>query len=298
MKVGFVGLGGMGSAMVANLLKAGHEVLVWSRRAEPATTLEKLGARVVATPLEAFGGDAFFSMLADDAAVRQVVVEGGLVGANDRTVHINCATVSVALAEELTALSEQAGAPYLAAPVFGRPEAAAAASLHIVAAGDASAIARVQPLFDVLGQRTWIVGNRPAQANIVKICGNFMLASAIETLSEASALANAHGVATKTLLDLMTSTLFDAPAYRTYGKIIADQSFEPPGFRLKLGFKDVRLALAASETSSVPMPFGAALRDVFVEAIAHGLADSDWSAISKVAQQRARLPRGDAPKED
>ena len=174
---------------------------------------------------------------------------------------------------------------------LGPPEAAAAAKLHIVAAGDPTAIARVQPLFDAIGQKTWVVGDRPSQANVVKICGNFILASAIETLSEASALANAYGVPTKTLLELMSSTLFASPAYQTYGKIIADQSFQPAGFRLKLGFKDVRLALAASEASNVPMPFGAVLRDVFIEAIAHGLGDVDWSAISQVAQRRAHLPR-------
>jgi 3-hydroxyisobutyrate dehydrogenase-like beta-hydroxyacid dehydrogenase len=295
MKVGFVGLGGMGSAMAANLLKAGHEVTVWSRRPEPAERLRELGARVVDSAREAFRGDAFLSMLSDDAAVRGVVIEGGLLAGRTDTIHINTATVSVALAEELTALHRQAGAPYLAAPVFGRPEAAAAAKLHIVTAGDPAVIAKVQPLFDAIGQKTWVVGDHPSQANVVKICGNFMLASAIETLSEASALANAYGVPTKTLLELMTSTLFASPVYQTYGKIIADQNFDPPGFRLKLGFKDVRLALAASEASSVPLPFGAALRDVFIEAIASGLADVDWSAISQVAQRRAHLPRPAAP---
>jgi 3-hydroxyisobutyrate dehydrogenase-like beta-hydroxyacid dehydrogenase len=291
VKVGFVGLGGMGSAMAANLLKAGHEVRVWSRRPEPADRLRELGAHVVDSPHAAFQGDAFVSMLSDDAAVRAVVVEGGLFAAKTDTIHINSATISVALADELTALHEKAGAPYLAAPVFGRPQAAAAAKLHVVAAGDPALIAKVQPLFDAIGQKTWIVGDRPSQANVVKICGNFMLASAIETLSEASALANAHDIPTKILLELMTSTLFASPAYQIYGKIITDQSFEPAGFRLKLGFKDLRLALAASEALNVPLPFGAALRDVFLEAIADGLEDVDWSAISQVAQRRAHLPR-------
>jgi 3-hydroxyisobutyrate dehydrogenase-like beta-hydroxyacid dehydrogenase len=289
VKVGFVGLGGMGSAMAANLLNAGHEVRVWSRRPEPADRLRELGAHVVDSPRAALQGDAFVSMLSDDAAVRAVVVEGGLFAAN--TIHINSATISVALAEELTALQEKAGAPYLAVPVFGRPQAAATAKLHVVAAGDPALIAKVQPLFDAIGQKTWIVGDRPSQANVVKICGNFMLASAIETLSEASALANAHDIPTKILLELMTSTLFASPAYQIYGKIITDQSFEPAGFRLKLGFKDLRLALAASEALNVPLPFGAALRDVFLEAIADGLEDVDWSAISQVAQRRAHLPR-------
>ena len=295
MKVGFVGLGGMGSAMAANLLKAGHEVAVWSRRPEPAERLRELGALVVEIPGDAFQGDAFISMLSDDAAVRAIIVGGGLLAGKTGAVHINSATISVACAEEMTRLHRELGVPYLAAPVFGRPEAAAAAKLHVVAAGDPTIIVKVQPLFDAIGQKTWIVGDQPSQANVVKICGNFMLASAIETLSEASALANAHGVPTKTLLELMTSTLFPSPAYQIYGKIIADQRFEPAGFRLKLGFKDVRLALAASEALNVPLPFGAALRDVFLEAIAGGLGDADWSAISQVAQRRAHLPRDAGP---
>jgi 3-hydroxyisobutyrate dehydrogenase-like beta-hydroxyacid dehydrogenase len=254
--------------------------------AEPAERLHALGARVVDNPRASFHGDAFFSMLSDDAAVRALIVEGGLLDGTTYTIDVNSATISVALADELTVLHEKAGAPYLAAPVFGRPDAAVAAKLHIVAAGDPAAIARVQPLFDAIGQKTWVVGDRPSQANVVEIRGNFMLASAIETLSEASALANAYGVRTKTLLELMSSTLFASPAYQTYGKRL-----EPTGFRLKLGFKDVRIALAASEASNVPMPFGAILRDVFVEAIAHGLGDVDWSAISQVAQLRAHLPR-------
>jgi 3-hydroxyisobutyrate dehydrogenase-like beta-hydroxyacid dehydrogenase len=281
MKLGFVGLGGMGSAMAANLLKAGHEVAVWSRRPEPAEAMRKLGACIADSPRAAFAGEALFAMLSDDAATRAVLVDGGLIDA----------TISVALAEELAALREKAGGRYVAAPVFGRPDAAAAAKLHIVAAGDPGVIAKMQPLFDALGQKTWIVGERPAQANVVKICGNFALASAIETLSEASALANAYDVPSQTLLGLLSGTLFDSPAYRGYGALIAERKFEPAGFRLKLGFKDVRLALAASEAASVPLPFGAVLRDVFVEAIAHGLGDADWSAISQVAQRRAQLPR-------
>jgi len=250
---------------------------------------------VVDSARAAFQGDAFISMLPDDAAIRSVIVDGGLISKTG-TMHINSATISVAFADELTTLHRKAGAPYLAAPVFGRPEAAAAGKLHIVTAGDPAFIAKAQPLFDAIGQKTWIVGETPSQANVVKICGNFMLATAIETLSEASALANAYDVPTKTLLELMSSTLFDSPAYRIYSHLVTERKFEPAGFRLKLGFKDVRLALAASEASNVPLPLGAVLRDVFVEAIAHGLGDVDWSAISEVAQRRAHLPR--PPKSD
>lgn len=291
MKVGFIGLGGMGMPMATNLIKAGHEVAVWSRKPGPAEALSALGARVVENPSAAFEGDALMSMLSDDAAVRALVMDSGLLaGASPGAVHINLATISIALANELTAFHRDAGLSYVAAPVFGRPDAAAARRLAVVAAGDPTAIAKVQPLLDAIGQRTWIVGDRPSQANAVKICGNYMLATAIESISEAAALGNSQGVATKTLLEIMTSTLFDAPAYRTYAKIISERAFDPPGFRMTLGFKDVRLALAAGEAAHVPLPFGSALRDVFLEAIAHGREGSDWAAISQIALRRANLP--------
>jgi len=295
MKVGFIGLGTMGLPMAANLLKAGHEVTVWSRQPGPAEALRALGAQIAESPRAAFRGDAFLSMLSDDSAVRAIVMDGGLFAdGGSATIHVNMATISVAFADELAAFHREAGVPYVAAPVFGRAEVAAAGRLNILAAGDRASIAKVQPLFDAMGQRTWLVGDRPSQANAVKICGNFMLASAIEAMSEAVALISAQGVPPKTFLEIMTSTLFDAPAYKGYAKIIGDQLFEPAGFRLTLGLKDVRLALSAGEAAHVPLPFASVMRDVFVEAIAHGLANSDWSAISQVALQRANLARGAA----
>lgn len=295
MKVGFVGLGTMGLPMAANLLKAGHEVTVWSRKPGPAHELRALGAQVAESPGAAFKGDAFLSMLSDDSSVRSIVMDGGLFAdGRSPTIHVNMATISVACADELAVFHRDAGVPYVAAPVFGRAEVAAAGRLNIVAAGDRASIARVQPLFDAMGQRTWLVGDRPSNANAVKIGGNFMLASAIEAMSEAAALLTAKGVPTKTFLEIMTSSLFDAPAYKGYARLIGDQAFEPAGFRLTLGFKDVRLALSASEAAHVPLPLASVLRDVFVEAIAHGLADSDWSAISQVALRRANLARGAA----
>jgi 3-hydroxyisobutyrate dehydrogenase-like beta-hydroxyacid dehydrogenase len=285
----------MGLPMAANLLKAGHEVAVWSRQPGPAEALRALGAQIAESPRAAFRGDAFLSMLSDDSAVRAIVMDGGLFAdGGSATIHVNMATISVAFADELAAFHRDGDVPYVAAPVFGRAEVAAAGRLNIVAAGDRASIAKVQPLFDAMGQRTWLVGDRPSQANAVKICGNFMLASAIEAMSEAVALISAQGVPPKTFLEIMTTALFDAPAYRGYAKIIGDQLFEPAGFRLTLGLKDIRLALSAGEAAHVPLPFASVMRDVFVEAIAHGLANSDWSAISQVALQRANLARGAA----
>jgi 3-hydroxyisobutyrate dehydrogenase-like beta-hydroxyacid dehydrogenase len=290
MDVGFIGLGAMGRGMAANLVKAGHRVRVWNRSPGPADELARAGAEVVAEPAAAFGG-AVFSMLADDQAVRQTVLEQGLLPrAPAGTVHVNLATVSVALAEELSAEHGRHGVEYVAAPVFGRPDAAAAGQLAIVAAGPAAALDRVQPLLDVLGRRTWRVGDRAAQANAVKIAGNFLIASAIESMAEAAVLVERHGVAPAALLDVMTSTLFSAPVYQNYGAQIVARRYEPAGFRLVLGLKDVRLALEAAEAGRAPMPFAGVLRDHFLEALAHGDGERDWAAVADVARRHAGLP--------
>jgi len=164
---------------------------------------------------------------------------------------------------------------------------ALAGKLNIVAAGDPSARARVQPLFDAMGQKTWPLGDEPERAIAVKLAGNFMLAAAIESMAEAAALANGHGVTTSELLEVLTSTLFAAPAYQNYGALIAARRYEPAAFRLALGLKDVNLALAAGAEGLAPMPFASILRDNLIDAIAHGDADRDWAALAEVALRRA-----------
>ncbi|MCW0416738.1 2-(hydroxymethyl)glutarate dehydrogenase [Xanthomonas sacchari] len=197
------------------------------------------------------------------------------------------ATISVALARELHALHAERGVAYLAMPVLGRVEVAAAGQLNLLAAGDAAALARVQPLLDVIGRKTWYFGTAPEQANAVKLAANLCLASAIGTMAEASALVRGHGVEAAEFLDMLTSTVFAAPAYQTYGGMIAEQRYSPAGFKATLGLKDVRLALNAGETRHVPMPLAAVLRDAFIKAIAHGDGDLDWAALAKVAARRA-----------
>lgn len=290
MKVGFIGLGAMGSAMASNLLKAGHTVTVWNRSPAATEPLASLGAKVARTPDRAAQGDALLSMLANDQAVRQVFIEDGVLDAMDRgTVHVNHATISVALARELTEEHARRGLEYVAAPVFGRPDMAAAAKLNILAAGRAEAIGRVAPLLAAMGSRTWPLGEMPERANVAKIAGNFMLASAIESMAEASALARAHGLGARDFLEIMTSTLFAAPAYQGYARLIAEQRFKPAGFALPLGYKDVGLALAAGEAARVPLPFAGVLRDSLLEALATGDEDVDWSVLSQVAARRACL---------
>jgi 3-hydroxyisobutyrate dehydrogenase-like beta-hydroxyacid dehydrogenase len=288
MDVGFLGLGAMGRPMALNLIKAGHRVRVWNRSRGTADALIANGATAAATPHDAFGAEAAISMLADDAATRSVILDSGVLNAAPRgLVHVNMATISVSCSRALADAHRERGIAYVAAPVFGRPDAAAAASLHIVAAGPVAAIDRVQPLFDVLGQKTWRVGDDAPRANVMKIAGNFLIACAIEAMSESAALAHAHGLAPRDLFEMLTSTLFASPIYKNYSALIVDQRFEPAGFALRLGLKDTRLALAAGEDAQVPLPFGSVLRDNFLDAIAHGDAERDWTAVAKVALRRA-----------
>ena len=290
MKVGFIGLGAMGSAMASNLIAAGHAVTVWNRSPEACEPLASLGARVASTPDRAAQGEVVCSMLADDRAVRAVFLDGGLLDAMDLgTVHVNHATISVALVRELVAAHAQRGLGYVAAPVFGRPAAAAAAKLNILVAAKPALVEQVRPLLEAMGSRVWPLGEAPERANVAKIAGNFMLASAIESMAEATALTRAHGISAADFLEVMTNTMFATPAYQAYAKLIAEQHFKPAGFALPLGLKDVGLALAASEAARVPLPFAGVLRDSLLEAVAAGDEDLDWSALSMVAARRAHL---------
>ena len=290
MQVGVIGVGRMGSAMARNLIKAGHKLRLCDTNAAPLQELEKEGAAIAANAKDAFAGDAVISMLPNDDAMRAVFVAGGVLpDGGSQTIHVNMATASVACAEELTALHKARGVPYVAATVWGRPDVAAAAELSIAVAGDGKAIDKVQPLFDVLGRRTTRVGAEPRMANVAKIAGNLLVASAIEAMGEAAALVRGYKMEAAAFLDLIVTALFDVPVYRGYSEQIASGVYEPPGFDMLLGFKDVRLALAAGEKVNVPLPFANAMRDAFLDALAHGDANKDWAAIAKVAARRAGL---------
>ena len=290
MKVGFIGLGAMGSAMASNLIKAGHEVTVWNRSPGPTEPLASLGAKVVRSADRAVLGDVLFSMLANDQAVRDVFITGGLLDAMDKgIVHVNHATISVELAKELAEEHAKRGVDYVAAPVFGRPDVAAAGKLNIVAAGRPGLIERVRPLLEAMGSRIWPLGDAPERANVVKIAGNFMLGAAIESMAEASALTRGHGVSAADFLEVMTSTLFASPAFQAYGKLIAEQRYTPAGFALPLGYKDIGLALSAGDAARVPLPLAGLLRDSLLEALSAGDEDVDWSIMAQVAARRAHL---------
>ena len=291
MKIGFIGLGQMGSAMAANLLKAGHDVTVYNRSRDKAEALVGEGAKIAATVAEACGGEAVFTMLANDDALSAVVHgDGGLLASLVKgAIHISSSTISVALSERLTKEHAAVGQRFVSAPVFGRPEAAAAAKLFVAAAGEPGAIEAVTPLFEAIGQRTFVLGEEPKSANLVKLSGNFLIASVIESLGEAMALVEKGGVDRHQYLDLLTSTLFSAPVYKTYGGLIADRKFKPAGFAAPLGQKDIRLALAAGEALTVPLPLASLLRDRFLTLLAHGGEDLDWSAVGALAAKDAGL---------
>lgn len=291
MKVGFIGLGQMGSAMAVNLIKAGHEVTVYNRSRDKAEALAGEGAKVAGTVAEACDGQAVFTMLAHDDALSAVVHgDGGvLTSLGKGAVHISASTISVAMSERLTEDHAAKGQRFVAAPVFGRPEAAAAAKLFVAAAGAPDAIQTVTPLFEAIGQRTFVLGEEPKAANLVKLSGNFLIASVIESLGEAMALVEKGGVDRHAYLDLLTSTLFNAPVYKTYGGLIADRKFKPAGFTAPLGQKDIRLALAAGEALNVPLPLASLLRDRFLTLLAHGGEELDWSAVGALAAKDAGL---------
>jgi 3-hydroxyisobutyrate dehydrogenase-like beta-hydroxyacid dehydrogenase len=251
--------------------------------------LARQGAEPVEEARLAFGG-VVISMLADDEAVREIILGQRLLhSAPPGTVHVNMATISVRFAAELAAEHRRHGVQYVSAPVFGRPDAAAAGQLNIVAAGDAAAIDRVQPLLDVIGQRTWRVGADPLQANAVKVAGNFMIAAAIESMAEAAVMVERYGVPAAEMLNVLTSTLFAAPVYKNYGALIAERRYEPAGFRLALGLKDMRLVLEAADSGRTPMPFASVLRDHLLEAVAQGQGERDWAALAEVARRHAGL---------
>lgn len=292
MKIAFIGLGNMGSHMARNLLRAGHEVTVWNRTLSKAEEHCALGAKVAKSPAKAAKDvEAIITMLADDNAVESAVLHPGgvLEGLPKGAAHLSMSTISVALSKKLAEEHAKRGQQYIAAPVFGRPEAAEAAKLFVAVAGDNTAVERLKPLLEAIGQRVFVMGDKPEMANVVKLSGNFLIASVIESLGEAVALTRKYGVDPHQYVEFLTNSLFAAPVYKTYGGLIADEKYQPAGFRIRLGLKDVKLALAAAESVDAPLPFASTIRDHMLTAIARGMEDMDWSATAKLAAENAGL---------
>ena len=287
MDIGFIGTGSMGAAMVPHLVAARHAVRVWNRTRAAAEAIA--GAIVVDTPAKAFDAEIVFTMLADDKAVRSVILDSGaLAAARPETVHVMLATISPPLVEELKAAHTAAHVAYVAAPVFGVPAQAAAAQLNVLVAGPAEAVATVMPLLDVLGRKVWPLGEDAVRANAAKIAGNLMLGLAMEAMGEASALTEHYGVSAADFLDIVTNTIFASPSYQRYGGFIARDTYDP-GFTLPLGKKDVDLALAAAAAKGASLPAAEIVRDNMATALDAGFADRDWSVVAKIARRRAGL---------
>jgi 3-hydroxyisobutyrate dehydrogenase-like beta-hydroxyacid dehydrogenase len=292
MNIGFIGLGNMGSAIAGRLLEAGHALHVWNRSPEPARRLAERGAQLAASAEEAFRGDVVFSMLSDDQVTRSILLDSGVLAratSGATRIHVNMATISAALGDELAERHRERGIGYVAAPVLGRPDVAAAGKLTILLAGPRQTVEAVQPLLDgAVGQKIWRFGERASQANVVKLAVNFMLAAAIESMGEAAALTSGYGVEPRELFELVGQSLFPGPVYQGYGRLIADGRFEPAGFKARLGLKDVRLALAAAEAATTPMPVGSLIRDAMLEALARGEGEKEFGVVlGRAAMRRA-----------
>ena len=293
MTIAFLGLGAMGLPMARNLLRAGHDVAAWNRNAERTTLLVADGARPCASPGEAVASaSVVITMLADDRAVTDVVLgQGAMLEALPAdAVHVSMSTIGLATVRRLAEAHRDRGRAFVSAPVFGRPDAAAAAKLLIVAAGAPADVETCRPAFDALGQGTFVAGEDVAHANIVKLSGNFLIASVIESLGEALALVRKAGVDPAAYVGLLTSTLLASPVHKTYGDVIVNQRYSPPGFALPLGLKDMGLVLEAAQALQVPMPNASLIRDALVGALARGMGGLDWSAVAKVRAEDAGLP--------
>ena len=297
MDVGFIGLGRMGTGMAANLLKAGNQVTVYNRTPEKAEALLANGARVAAEISDACKGQAVFTMLANDEAAESVAFgpSGILESLAAGAIHVSSSTISVALSDRLARAHMDAKQGFVAAPVFGRPDVAEAGNLFVIAAGATNAVAATATLFDAIGQKTFVISETPKAANLVKLSGNFLLASLIEALGEAMALVSKGGVDKHQYLELLTSSLFGAPVYKIYGGLIAEEKFQPAGFAAPLGQKDIRLVLAAAESLRVPLPLASLLRDRFLTLLAHDGEKLDWSAIGGLAAKDAGMNSQSVP---
>jgi 3-hydroxyisobutyrate dehydrogenase-like beta-hydroxyacid dehydrogenase len=293
MKLGFIGLGHMGHAMAGRLLQAGHDVTVYNRTPEKAQALRTKGAKVASSVSEACQGDAVITMVSDDAAIENLVFgEAGILRHLPRgAIHVSSSTIDAPVVRRLAEAHAGAGQGFVAAPVLGRPQAAESGQLFVLVAGARAAIDTVGPVFDAIGQRTFIVSDRPELALVVKLSCNFLVASVMEAVGEAMALVGKAGVHRERFLEIVTSTLFDAPVYRTYGELIAQRRFEPAQFAAPLGAKDIRLALATANDLRVPMPLASLLHDRFLALLAQDGDRLDWSAIGGMPMRDAGIAR-------
>ncbi|GAB3752283.1 NAD(P)-dependent oxidoreductase [Spirosoma pomorum] len=290
MIVAFIGLGNMGQAIAHNLLKGGHQLTVFNRTKDKADTLLAAGAQWAATPAEAAEqAEVVFTMLTDDSALRDVVT--GEFGFLDRlpsgAIHLSCSTIAPNTARQLAELHQQRETTYVACPVFGKPDAAVAAKLWLTISGDAAAKRKIRPLLDLIGQGVYDFGDDPGAANVVKLSGNFLLGCAIEAMAEAFTLAEKNGIDRTAVWTFFTDTLFNSPVYKNYGKMVAEEVYEPVGAAPALIRKDIRLVLDEAQKSLVPMPFGQIVHQQLTATVAKGVENIDWAGFAGEVSENA-----------
>jgi len=291
MNIAFIGLGRMGRGMAHNLLRAGHTLTVYNRSREKAEAFAREGARVADSPADACrDAEVVLTMVADDQAVEEIAFgRDGIASAMKKEcIHVSHSTISPAMARRLASEHGQRNQGYVSAPVFGRPDAAESGKLLVVAAGRSELVERCRTLFEAVSRQAFVAGAEPWQANVCKLCGNFMISSAIESLGESYATLRKSGVAPLKFLEIMNA-LFGSPVIANYGSIIAQEQFEPAQFALHLGLKDLRLVLATADERASPMPMASLVHDHMVSAVAQGQAEMDWSSVARVAAREAGL---------
>lgn len=287
-QIGFLGLGNMGSAIAGRLVGAGHSVLVWNRSPEAADPLVAAGATRVDDPAQALAAPVSFSMLANDEAAEAVLSAENLAGTPGR-IHVNMASISAEAADRLEAVHHAAGVAYVASPVLGRPQVAAAGGLNILVAGPTDAVDAVLPYLEVLGTRTWRFGEQPRRANATKVSVNFVILHALQAMAEGITLAESQGVDGSDFVELLSSTLFGGVVYSGYGSMIAERRYSPAGFAMELGLKDLGLAEDLAAEAGISLPTAPVLRDRFEQALAdQELATLDWSAVAEVTRRQNR----------
>ena len=291
MKIGFIGLGSMGLPMAKNLHEAKQDLIVYNRTKSKAKELKDIGVIVAETAREvAEQADVLITMLSDDNALLSVMYDDEVLEAlKEGTLHISMSTISAELSREFTEVHEEENQSFVSAPVFGRPDVAAAGKLWIVAAGDDESIKMAKPIFDILGRNHTVIGNEPFMANVVKVTGNFMIASMLEALGESFALIRKSGLDAGQFLEVIDNALFQSAIYRNYGSLMVQETYTPAGFKMKHGLKDVKLALEAADDAEVPMPLASLMRDHYMSGIAKGWSEYDWAALGKISSDTAGL---------
>lgn len=286
MDIGFIGLGKMGQAMALRLLAAGYAVKVWNRSPEASNLLAAVGATVAGSPADVFSREVVISMLADDHALRSVLLDPNVLAQGHQGIHINMATISAGFSAELASLHQQYGWQYVAAPVMGRSDIVAQGKLNILAAGPDEAVTEILPVLEAIGQKVWRVGTEPHQANVLKLAANFMLASAIEATGEALSLVAGHGLPTANFLEIVTNTLFPGPVYKGYGELMVKQQYDPALFSANMGLKDIRLAMAAAAHTQLTLPLAELLQDHLQQVVTQDNGEKDIAILGALAAQR------------